>query len=156
MSASSLVSESITVPVKLVINKDITTGRVTIKAQQDTHTKETIIKNKTPTAKCPDPTQWNDRPKNTERILPCQKLTENTQLPQYMTTAAAGLDLFTSEANTIAPRQQSLITTGLALAIPDTAYGRIAPQSGLAAKHGIFVNAGVIDTDYRGEIKVLL
>ena len=53
-------------------------------------------------------------------------------------------------------RGKKLIGTGIAMAIPIGNYGRIAPRSGLAAKHMIDVGAGVIDADYRGEVKVLL
>ena len=49
-----------------------------------------------------------------------------------------------------------MVGTGLAFGIPEGNYGRIAPRSGLAAKHSIDVGAGVIDSDYRGEVKVLL
>lgn len=51
---------------------------------------------------------------------------------------------------------KALISTGIAMAIPEGNYGRIAPRSGLAAKYFIDVGAGVIDSDYRGEVKVLL
>ena len=51
---------------------------------------------------------------------------------------------------------KALVSTALAMAIPEGNYGRIAPRSGLAAKHMIDVGAGVIDSDYRGEVKVLL
>ena len=53
-------------------------------------------------------------------------------------------------------RGKACIQTGIAMAIPEGNYGRIAPRSGLAAKHFIDVGAGVIDADYRGEVKVLL
>ena len=53
-------------------------------------------------------------------------------------------------------RGKSLVGTGLAFGIPEGNYGRIAPRSGLAAKNSIDVGAGVIDSDYRGEVKVLL
>jgi dUTP pyrophosphatase len=49
-----------------------------------------------------------------------------------------------------------LVSTGLQIALPPNHYGRVAPRSGLASKHFIDVGAGVIDEDYRGEIKVLL
>ena len=49
-----------------------------------------------------------------------------------------------------------MVPTGLAFAIPEGNYGRMAPRSGLAAKHGIHVGAGVLDSDYRGEIKAVL
>ena len=51
---------------------------------------------------------------------------------------------------------KALISTAISMAIPDGNYGRVAPRSGLAAKNMIDVGAGVIDSDYRGEVKVLL
>ena len=56
----------------------------------------------------------------------------------------------------IPQRGKTLIRTGLSFSIPQGSYGRIAPRSGLAVKHSIDVGAGVIDCDYRGEIRVLL
>ena len=69
---------------------------------------------------------------------------------------SAGLDFYAIEDLTIPPRERSLARTGLAVAIPEGFYGRIAPRSGLAAKKGLDVLAGVIDADYRGEIGCLL
>jgi dUTP pyrophosphatase len=60
------------------------------------------------------------------------------------------------EEVTVPARGKAVIPTGLAMAIPIGNYGRIAPRSGLAAKNFIDVGAGVIDADYRGEVKVLL
>ena len=68
----------------------------------------------------------------------------------------AGYDLFSTEYVVIEPFQRKLISTGINVAIPQGFYGRIAPRSGLACKKGIDVMAGVIDSGYRGEIKVLL
>jgi dUTP pyrophosphatase len=62
------------------------------------------------------------------------------------------LDLFSLEEVLIQPRQRALVRTGLAVAIPEGFYGRVAPRSGLAVKEGLDVLAGVIDADYRGEI----
>jgi dUTP pyrophosphatase len=89
-------------------------------------------------------------------ILRFKKLDSNAILPARGSTAAAGLDLFSIEAASLSPGQRCLIRTGLAVAIPDGYYGRIAPRSGLATKNGIDVLAGVIDADYRGEIHCLL
>jgi len=69
---------------------------------------------------------------------------------------AAGLDLYVLEDLTIPPGARTLGRTGLAVAIPEGYYGRVAPRSGLASKHGLDVLAGVIDADYRGEIGCLL
>ena len=60
------------------------------------------------------------------------------------------------DAGTVPARGKALVGTGLAFGIPEGNYGRIAPRSGLAAKFCIDVGAGVIDSDYRGEVKVLL
>jgi len=85
-----------------------------------------------------------------------KKLDANAILPTRGSTAAAGLDLYSIEAVCLHPRQRSLVRTGLAVAIPEGCYGRIAPRSGLATKMGLDVLSGVIDADYRGEIQCLL
>jgi dUTP pyrophosphatase len=81
-------------------------------------------------------------------------------MPQYMTDGASGLDLFASlgEEVTLEPGERKLIPTGIAVAIPAGFEGQIRPRSGLAIKKGIgIVNGpGTIDSDYRGEIGVLL
>ena len=68
----------------------------------------------------------------------------------------AGYDLCSTEYVTLEPFQRSLISTGINVEIPEGFYGRVAPRSGLACKKGIDVMAGVIDSGYRGEVKVLL
>lgn len=77
-------------------------------------------------------------------------------LPQRGSALAAGLDVCSIEDVEIGPKQRVMAKTGLAVAIPPGFYGRIAPRSGLAAKNGLDVLAGVIDSDYRGEICCLL
>jgi dUTP pyrophosphatase len=79
-------------------------------------------------------------------------------LPRYESAGAAGLDLRADAAFTLAPGERRLVPTGLALAIPPGHEGQVRPRSGLAVRHGIaLVNApGTIDSDYRGEVKVLL
>ena len=64
--------------------------------------------------------------------------------------------MYASEPATVPARGQALISTGLSFEIPVHSYGRVAPRSGLAVKNFIDVGAGVIDSDYRGEVKVLL
>ena len=91
-----------------------------------------------------------------EQPLKFKKLDSNAMLPTRGSTAAAGLDLYSIEAVCLHPKQRALVRTGLAVAIPEGCYGRIAPRSGLATKNGIDVLAGVIDSDYRGEIQCLL
>lgn len=80
----------------------------------------------------------------------------DAQLPTRGSILSAGLDLYACEGNKLDPGERKLIRTGLEVAIPNGFYGRIAPRSGLALKHGIDVMAGVIDSDYRGELGVIL
>jgi dUTP pyrophosphatase len=89
-------------------------------------------------------------------ILSFKKLDPRAILPARGSVMAAGLDIFVIEDLTIRPGERALGRTGLAVAIPAGYYGRVAPRSGLASKHGLDVLAGVIDADYRGEIGCLL
>ena len=84
------------------------------------------------------------------------KLYEDAQVPSQANSSDAGYDLFSTEHITLEPFQRKLVSTGICVEIPQGFYGRIAPRSGLACKKGIDVMAGVIDSGYRGEIKVLL
>jgi dUTP pyrophosphatase len=68
----------------------------------------------------------------------------------------AGADLAASEEKAIPPLSRATVRTGVSMEIPEGYYGRIAPRSGLAHNHGIDVLAGVIDSSYRGEIRVVL
>lgn len=79
-------------------------------------------------------------------------------LPRYMTPGAAGMDVVAAERVELSPGARALVSTGLALAIPEGFEVQVRPRSGLAFRHGITVlNApGTIDSDYRGELKVLL
>jgi len=81
-------------------------------------------------------------------------------LPRYMTEGASGMDLFASleEEVILYPGERRLIPTGIAVAIPEGFEGQIRPRSGLAIHQGIgLVNGpGTIDSDYRGEVSVLL
>ena len=85
-----------------------------------------------------------------------KQLDPRAVLPTRGSALAAGLDLFCIEDVEIGPKQRVVARTGLAVAIPAGFYGRIAPRSGLAAKKGLDVLSGVIDSDYRGEILCLL
>jgi len=82
--------------------------------------------------------------------------TPTARLPTQGSATAAGLDLYASAPKTIPARGKALVDTGLSLAIPLGHYGRVAPRSGLASKHSIDTGAGVIDSDYRGPLMVLL
>jgi dUTP pyrophosphatase len=92
-----------------------------------------------------------------ERVpIKIKRLHHAAILPAQATPLAAGADLSCVEAFTLAPGERRLVPTGLAVEIPPGFYGRVAPRSGLAVKHGIDTLAGVIDADYRAELKVLL
>ena len=84
------------------------------------------------------------------------KLHPDGKEPFRANDSDAGYDLFSTEYATLEPFQRKLISTGINIEIPEGFYGRVAPRSGLACKKGIDVMAGVIDSGYRGEIKVLL
>ena len=83
---------------------------------------------------------------------------EGLDLPAYATAGAAGMDVLSAEDVTLAPGMRHAVATGLAMAIPDGFEIQVRPRSGLAFKHGITVpnTPGTIDSDYRGELKVLL
>jgi deoxyuridine 5'-triphosphate nucleotidohydrolase len=89
-------------------------------------------------------------------LLNFKKLDPGATLPTRGSRASAGLDLYSIEAVSLEPGQRAIARTGLAVAIPEGFYGRLAPRSGLATKKGLDVLAGVIDADYRGEIGCLL
>jgi len=89
-------------------------------------------------------------------VLRFKKLDPRAVLPKRGSALAAGLDVCSIEDVEIGPKQRVTVRTGLAVAIPQGFYGRIAPRSGLAAKKGLDVLSGVIDADYRGEVLCLL
>ncbi|NQZ46167.1 MAG: dUTP diphosphatase [Erythrobacter sp.] len=83
---------------------------------------------------------------------------EGLALPAYATSGSAGMDVVSAEDVTIAPGARHAVATGLSVAIPQGYEIQVRPRSGLAFKHGITVpnTPGTIDSDYRGELKVLL
>jgi dUTP pyrophosphatase len=89
-------------------------------------------------------------------VLRFKQLDDRAVLPTRGSSFAAGLDICSIEDLVIGPRQRATARTGLAVAIPHGFYGRVAPRSGLAAKQGLDVLAGVIDSDYRGELCCVL
>ena len=90
--------------------------------------------------------------------LRVRRLDARATLPKRAYAGDAGLDLYALEEGVIAPGQRGSVRTGIAVEIPDGEAGLVLPRSGLAARHGIaLVNApGLIDSGYRGEIRVLL
>jgi len=89
-------------------------------------------------------------------IVKYNKLNSNARCPKRSNSTDAGADLCSIEKHMIQPQERKLVSTGIAVEIPEGYYGRIAPRSGLAVKNGIDVLAGVIDSGYRGEIKVVI
>ncbi|WP_324828564.1 dUTP diphosphatase [Qipengyuania zhejiangensis] len=79
-------------------------------------------------------------------------------LPAYATTGAAGMDVVAAEDVTLQPGQRHAVATGLAVAIPEGYEIQVRPRSGLALKHGVTVpnTPGTIDSDYRGELKIIM
>lgn len=84
------------------------------------------------------------------------KTNPDAVLPKQGREGDAGFDLTACENAIIEPNTRALVDTGIALEIPADCYGRVAPRSGLAVKHGIQVGAGVVDSTYRGSIRALL
>jgi len=80
------------------------------------------------------------------------------RLPQYESEEAAGMDLRAAEVVELAPLQRALVPTGLRIALPPGFEAQVRPRSGLANRHGVTLlnSPGTIDSDYRGEIKVLM
>lgn len=83
---------------------------------------------------------------------------EGLPLPAYATEGAAGMDIVAAEALVLQPGQRHPVATGFALAIPDGYEVQVRPRSGLALKHGITClnTPGTIDSDYRGEVRIIL
>lgn len=83
---------------------------------------------------------------------------EGLELPAYATEGAAGMDVLAAEDVTLAPGARHAVATGLAVAIPHGFEIQVRPRSGLALKHGVTVpnTPGTIDSDYRGELKVIM
>jgi dUTP pyrophosphatase len=95
-------------------------------------------------------------PESPDRLpLPAQ-VGDGGSLPEYASAQAAGADLRASEPVEIAPGGRAAVPTGVRLQIPPGHVGLVWPRSGLAVRHGIDTLAGVIDSDYRGELKVVL
>jgi dUTP pyrophosphatase len=92
--------------------------------------------------------------------IPLHRLPHGTNLPlpAYATEGAAGMDVVAAEDLTLAPGARHAVATGFAMAIPHGFEVQVRPRSGLALKHGITClnTPGTIDSDYRGEVKIIL
>jgi dUTP pyrophosphatase len=95
-------------------------------------------------------------------IFKVKRMNENATLPTKAKQSDAGYDLYAAEDAVVEFGKITVISTGIAIQLPDvkdkdiSCYGRVAPRSGLATKHGIHTMAGVVDNGYRGEVKVAL
>lgn len=92
------------------------------------------------------------------KVILAKRITDDVSLPVQMSGNSAGFDLKSSDSVTIKPGARILVGTGIRLAIPEGMEGQVRPRSGLALKYGVTVlNApGTIDSDYRGEVGVIL
>ena len=90
--------------------------------------------------------------------LPIQRLRADAVVPKRAYEGDAGLDLAACERVELAPGERAVVGTGLAVAIPEGYAGFIQPRSGLADRHGITIvnSPGLIDSGYRGELKVIV
>jgi dUTP pyrophosphatase len=90
--------------------------------------------------------------------LEVMRVRADAQVPEHAYAGDAGVDLACCEAVALAPGERAIVSTGLAVAIPEGYAGFVQPRSGLAARHGISVvnSPGLIDSGYRGEIQVVL
>eukprot|EP00741_Cyanophora_paradoxa_P005917 tig00000949_g5735.t1 len=89
-------------------------------------------------------------------VLRVKKLSENATIPVRGSKLAAGYDLSSAYECVVPAHGKLIVLTDIAIAVPEGHYGRVAPRSGLAAKHFIDTGAGVIDADYRGNVGVVL
>jgi dUTP pyrophosphatase len=87
-----------------------------------------------------------------------KRLSQKSIIPTYMTGGSSGMDLYSAEEKIIPPGKWEVISTGIAVEIPYGYEGEVRSRSGLAKNYGVFVlnSPGTIDSDYRGEVKVIL
>ena len=89
-------------------------------------------------------------------MIRIKKLTEDALLPKYAGPREAGMDFHANKETVLQPNERKLISTGIAMAIPEGYVGLLWDRSGLAAKKGLKTMGGVIDSTYRGEIGVIM
>lgn len=90
----------------------------------------------------------------TQPELKVTKLTANATIPSRGSDTAAGYDLYVDHNTVIEAKSQALVSTGIAMAIPDGWFGQINPRSSVASKRNLRIGARVIDSDYRGEVYI--
>src|ERR1700712_3049080 len=103
---------------------------------------------------------WRSSPMHSDIPVPIKRLPhfEGLELPAYATDGAAGMDVVAAEDVVLPPGGRHAVATGVAVAVPDGFELQVRPRSGLALKHGISLpnTPGTIDSDYRGELKIIL
>ena len=93
---------------------------------------------------------------NQAEALRCVQLEDGARLPQRATSGSAGMDLCAVHATTVEPQSVAVLSLGMKMGIPKGQQGFVFSRSGLAVKHMVVVGCGVIDQDYRGDVKVVL
>src|SRR6195952_4688225 len=101
-------------------------------------------------------TRFSEIQANKDQSVKVKILSREARVPTRGSIKAAGHDLYANEGTEIPARGQAIVGTGIAIGLPYNTYGRIAPRSSLAVKHQLTRNAGVIDADYTGEVRVVL
>ncbi|MEK7581971.1 MAG: dUTP diphosphatase [Patescibacteria group bacterium] len=89
-------------------------------------------------------------------VLKVKKLKSDAKLPSYGHPGDAGMDIYSCEEKTLLPQEQTLISTGISIEIPDGYVGLVWDKSGLSTRHGLKTVAGVIDAGYRGEVSIAM
>ncbi|OAG28967.1 dUTP pyrophosphatase [Nematocida displodere] len=92
----------------------------------------------------------------TEASFKVKLLTSTAICPKIATPGSAGYDLYSDETGSILPGERKKVSLGVSFEIPEGFYGQIHSRSGLALKYGLITLGGVIDSDYRGEVSVML
>jgi len=100
--------------------------------------------------------QAQNGPMANDQSVRVKKLSTEVRVPTKGTARAAGHDLYANQGTDVPAKGPAIVSTGIAIGLPHNTYGRIAPRSSLAVRHRLTTNAGVIDSDYRGEVKVVL
>jgi len=95
-------------------------------------------------------------PTANDQSVRVKKLSAEARVPTKESAKVAGHDLYASKGTDVPARGQAIVGTGIAIGLPHNTYGRIAPLSSLAVKHRLMTKVGVIDSDYRRKVKVLL
>jgi len=95
-------------------------------------------------------------PTANDQSVRVKKLSAAARVPKKVSSRAAGHDLYANEGTDIPIRGQAIVGTGIAIGLPHNTYARIAPRTSLAVKHRLMTSPDVIDSDYRGQVKVVL